>query len=172
MAVDPPKKPDSLRSLAASVGRSLSAVRKWKKHPKWIFGDGPYDVAEVQKWMGRVLKRDPAQRFHDAQRGIGPQPLSDLEKARTERYQAAARITDLKRRKLEETVHDVGECRARRIRQLTAFRNALTRSLPRALATELIGRSRGDMEQLIRLRLSAVCDTLAKDIDEQSPPTT
>jgi len=164
-AVAPHKPLLSMRRLAALVGRHESAVRKWKKRPDWPFGDGPFDLDQVRLWMQVHLKRDPARRYHDARKGIGPQPLSDLEKARTKNYEEAARKRQLEREEIEGKLHDKRECSIRRRRQVYAIRNALTRTLPRTLAAELVGRARGDMEQLIRQRLEAVCNGFAQQVN-------
>lgn len=147
-----------MRALARAVGRSLSAVRKWTKRRDWPYGKGPFVVEYVKDWMRDHLKRDPAHRYHDAQKGVGPQPLSQVEQARAENFSESAQIRRLKREQLQGKLHDVEECRARRRRQILAVRNALTRTLPRALSAELVGRARGDMERVIRDRLVSVCD--------------
>jgi len=109
------------------------------------------------------LHRDPAHRWHDAQKGIAATPLSQLEKARTWSFVEAAQIRRLKREQLQGKLHDVEDCRARRRRQVLLVRNTLTRSLPRTLAAELVGRTRRDMERVIRDRLVAVCDGFAAE---------
>ena len=159
--VPPHSKPLSARALARVVGKSASAVRKWISRRDWPYGRGPFDIALVQKWMQVHLKRDPAQRYHDAQRGVKPDELSLLDRARTANYLEAARIRELKRRQIEGQLHDVADCEARRRRQILLVRNALTRTLPRTLAAELVGRARGDMERILHSRLAAVCEMFA-----------
>lgn len=166
MSVGAQPEPLSIRSLARQVGRAEGTVRKWIKRRDWPFGRGPFVVDDVRRWMEMHLGRDPAQRYHDAQRGIGDKPLSQLERARTLSYFEAAQIRRLKRQQLEGKLHDADECRARRRRQVLRVRNALTRSLPRTLAGELVGRARGDMERLLRDRLAAVCEAFADEHDE------
>ena len=167
MAVGPPAKAVSMRALARQVGRAESTVRKWKKRRDWPFGDGPFAVEDVRRWMEIQLHRDPAKRYHDAQKGIGPTPLSQIEKARAWNLVESAQIRRLKREQLEGKLHDVEECRARRRRKVLAVRNALTRSLPRTLAAELVGRTRRDSERVIRSRLVAVCEAFAAEGDDQ-----
>ena len=59
-----PKLAKSIRSLAALVGRSESAVRKWVAHPEWRFSTTPpWDVARVKAWAEIVLHPDPAANF-------------------------------------------------------------------------------------------------------------
>lgn len=167
MAVGPPPKVVSIRALARQVGRAESTVRKWIKRDDWHFGSGPFAVDVVRKWMEIQLHRDPAQRYHDAQKGIGPTPLSQIEKARVWNFIESAQIRRLKREQLQGKLHDVEECRARRRRQILAVRNALTRSVPRTLAAELVGRTRRDMERVIRARLAAVCEAFAAEEDDE-----
>lgn len=162
-AVPPPEGPVSMRGLALAVGRSLTSVRRWTSRRDWPFGKGPCNVMEVREWMKIHLKRDPAQRYHDAQKGIGAEPLSQVDRARAMSFAESALIRRLKREQLQGTLHNVEECRTRRRRQILAVRNALTRTLPRALAAELIGRARGDMEHVIRTRLLAVCELFAAE---------
>lgn len=158
----PHSKPLSIRGLAREVGRSETAVRKWIKRQDWPFGRGPFDVAQVRSWMAIHLDRDPAQKYHDAQRGISPRPISEIERARTMNFEEAGRIRRLKREELEGKLHNVEECAARRRALVMAVRSTLTRTLPRALATELVGRSRGDMESVLRSRLTAVCNRFSE----------
>jgi len=159
----PPAAPVSLRALARQIGRGESTVRKWTSRPDWPFARGPFDVDEIQRWMQIHLRRDPAQRYHDAQKGIGPRPLSEIDKARAWNYLEAAKIRRMKREQAEGKLHDVAGCLARRRRQILAVRNSLTRTLPRTLAAELVGRARGDAERIIHDRLAAVCEAFAKD---------
>jgi len=166
MSVAPHAERLSIRGLAAQVGRAESTVRKWIRRRDWPFGRGPFVVAEVRRWMEIHLGRDPAQAYHDAQKGIDPKPLNDIEKARALAFLESYRIRRIKREQLEGKLHDVDECRTRRRRQVLAVRNALTRRLPRTLAAELVGRARGDMERLIRDRLAAVCQGFADEQDE------
>lgn len=154
-----------MRALGRAVGRSLSAVRKWTNRRDWPFGKGPFNVGEVRDWMRLHLKRDPAQRYHDAQQGIGAQALSQVEQARAFNFAESAMIRRLKREQLQGKLHNVEECRARRRRQILTVRNALTRALPRALSAELVGRARGDMERMIRDRLVSVCDAFGEEDD-------
>lgn len=158
----------SMRALAREVGRSSSTVRKWTKRRDWPFGAGPFDVGDVLVWMRLHLHRDPAHRFHDAQRGIGAQPLSQIEQARAWNYAESAQIRRLKREQLQGRLHDVQACQARRRRQILAVRNALVRTIPRALGPELVGRARGDIERILRDRLAAVCDAFGGEDDDET----
>lgn len=157
-----PKLAESIRSLARQVVRAESTVRKWLKRSDWPFGKmGPWKVRDVIKWMSIHLKRDPAQRYHDAKKGIGVKPLSELEKARQDNYLESAAIRKLKRLEMEGRLHDVGECRRRRVRQIHAVKTALMR-LPRIVAPELIGKSRTVIEKALRKHMRQIVESFAK----------
>jgi hypothetical protein len=153
----PDHRVESIRSLARLVGRSEATVRKWIKRGDWPFGKGPFEAEPVRRWMEIHLQRDPAQRYHDAQKGIGAKPLNELEQARKANFEEAGQIRRLRRLELEGKLHDVAACEAQWRRAIVGIRNALTRSLPRALSIELVGRARGEMERIIRDRMVAVC---------------
>lgn len=153
----------SIRMLADCVGRGPSTVRKWFSRRDWCLPcRAPWVVEDVQKWMAvHLRKKDPAQRYHDAQKGVGVVSLTDLEKARTENYQEAAAIRRLKRLQVEGQLHDVAECDARRRRQMYHLRNLLLR-VPRSMAPELTGKGRGEIEQ----RLNAEMRRILLDLSE------
>jgi hypothetical protein len=125
-------------------------------------------VVLVQKWMDASLKKDPAQRYHDAQKGMQPDELSMVEKAKAKQYYERGRLLQLRREELEGKSHDAEECRSRRRRQLRLLQTTLTRALPRTLAAELIGRARGDMERMIRERIVGVLNRLAADMEGEA----
>jgi hypothetical protein len=158
----------SLRAAAKAIGRSPSTMRKWLSRRDWPFGRGPFNIEQLRKWMELHLRRDPAQRYHDAQKGIDPREVTELERVRAWSYEESARTRQIKRKELENQLHDVEECRVRRRRQILAVRNTLTRTLPRTLAADLVGRARGDAERVIRDRLKAVCDRFAEESDGQA----
>jgi hypothetical protein len=163
------KDPDqvaSLRSLANVAGRSPTSVRKWIKRSDWPFGKGPFSVRLVRQWMEIHLKRDPAQRYHDAQRGIGPKELNELDQARKEGYQEASAIRRLKRLQIEGTLHDVAECKERRRRQLFYVRNALLR-FPRSVAADLVARPRGEVEAVLKRRVDAILQSFARGGEDE-----
>jgi len=161
MARTPDTHATSIRGLARQVGRSESTVRKWIKRPDWPFGPrAPWVVDKVQGWMALYLGRDPAARYHAAQKGLGPKPLSELEAARTANQLEAAAIRRLHREETEGLLHNVEECRRRRLRQIHAVKGAL-RGLPRSIGPELVGLSRPKIERLLRERLRGILEGFA-----------
>jgi hypothetical protein len=53
----------SITALAAAVGKSPSAVRKWVRHSSWAFGPGPWAttlVPKIKTWAAATLAPDRA----------------------------------------------------------------------------------------------------------------
>jgi hypothetical protein len=50
----------SIRALAAALGRSEAACRKWTSRADWPFGPPPWPVDRVREWTAIALSPDPA----------------------------------------------------------------------------------------------------------------
>jgi len=146
-------------------------VRKWIARDDWPFPlSPPWDVGRVQAWAEIHLNPDPAAAYRKkaraAEAGTGEfTAMGPLTKARLQATIERALL--VRQRRLIEAgkMHDVEDCRARRRRHVLAVRNALSRTLPRALAAECVGRTRGEIQRLIGQRLTAVCDAFAAGIE-------
>jgi hypothetical protein len=157
----------SIRSLARQVGRAESTVRKWISRDDWLFAlTPPWGIEKIKAWMEIHLNPDPVAAYRKRARAAeaGTQEFSRLGPLGKARLQAAIETALLRRqRRLKEAgdFHDAKECQQRRLAQVYAVKHALLR-LPRSLAAELVGKTRGDIEQLLRQHVMAICTSFAR----------
>lgn len=151
----------SIRSLAKYCGKAESTVRKWLRHEAWVFGRRPpWDVAKVRAWADIHLKADPAKEYHDqladAESGKGDfESLGLLTRVRAQAVIERTLLIRQKRLLDAGKLHDVDECRQRRLRQIHAVKGALL-AMPRSVASSLVGLSRDQVERTLSQRIEEI----------------
>lgn len=159
------EKVNSVRKLAAALGKSHTAVGRWLTHPLWDQGQtGPFDVERARQWAATHLQRNPA----DANEVPDDAPPDPMESLRRNPLSAAKlRLTLTRAAKLElERGILAGEYLPRRdvedalVKRVHAVRGAL-QALPRQLAGTLVGLDEVQIEQALDDGIRGVLADLA-----------
>jgi hypothetical protein len=168
-----PENAKSLRELARRVNRSVSTVSAWLQRPDWPFPRmPPWHVAKVKAWSELVLSPNPAGAWEEAKKKVldgQPHALGDLIKLKLqaevqlliEKVMAARTARDERANKL----HDVANCRERRLRQIHTLKANLF-DVARMLPPALEGKPRLDISRILKQRFASLCRTYAGDLAE------
>lgn len=173
MAGKGPMRAKSIRALAGLVGRAESTVRKWIGRDDWPFSlSPPWEVGRVKAWAEIHLNPDPAaayrKRAKAADAGTGEfRDVGPLQKVRIQK--GYEQILEIRARRLRDAgeLHDVGECRRRRVRILHAFKSAM-QEFPATLAHRLVGLGAEEIEALLAAEVRNALGTLAQ-LPEETP---
>jgi len=161
----------SIRALAAALGRSEAACRKWTSRADWPFGAPPWSIEKVREWALVALSPDPAAALHDrlanAERAVREAdmtetPISARWKAELLQIIARTRLLTQEYQRRDGSLHDTATCQARRVRQILAVKEKFL-SLPRILAPRLVGLTRDEIERLLLAEIEAVCNAFAAE---------
>jgi len=113
-----------------------------------------YNLAECIEWL-RAQGRNPFE-MPEERPEEGTKAGVDL-KLRREK----ARLAELDRLEREGALHDTGDCRQRRLRQLWALKREFL-ALPRSAAPELEGHDRTDIEGILAKRVTGILERFAE----------
>ena len=159
----------SIRGLAAALGRSEAAVRKWTGRADWPFGPPPWPVDRVREWALVALSPDPATALRDrltsAERAVREAdatetPISARWKAELLQIVARTKLLIQEHDRRAGIVHDAAACQSRRLQQIHAIKEQFL-TISRALAPRLVGQIRDEIERLLLAELQAVCNAFA-----------
>lgn len=158
----------SIRSLARLVGKAESTVRKWIARDDWAFALGPpWDVARVRAWAEIQVHPDPAAAYRKkvaaVQAGTGEFGRMGPEgKARFQK--TVEQVLALRQERLvrADQLHNVEECRQRRLRQVHEVKGRLL-ELPRAMANALAGQDSDTVERILTEQVTAILREFAAD---------
>ncbi|MFN0137985.1 MAG: hypothetical protein ACKVS9_17925 [Phycisphaerae bacterium] len=161
---------NSVRALAAALGKSHTAVGRWLHHPLWDqAASPPWDVERARAWAARTLQGNPADTYRDLEPATdGEAPPDPMESLRRNPLSAAKlRLTMVRANKLElERGILAGEYLLKRdvedalIRRVHAVRSAL-QALPRQLAGSLVGMDELEIEEAVEDAIRGVLADLA-----------
>jgi hypothetical protein len=172
MAEKRPKTIKSIRALAPLVGKSVSAVRKWTKHPRWYFSRfGPWtmdDVRLIKGWAERYLKHDAAADYHERIKETpgAERPLSRMEQARLACLVERA-MTLKQRREIEKGLMHVAKTCETNILRVVRDVNGQFLAMPRTMAHTLAGRDAASIEAMLDQRVRAILKGLAVSLGLQ-----
>lgn len=108
-----------------------------------------YNLAESIAWL-KDQGRDPFEPAEQARPEDGTKAAVELKLKREK-----ARLAELDRLEREDALHDVEECRQRRLRQLWALKREFL-ALPRSAAPELEGHDRTEIEDILVKRVTEI----------------
>ncbi len=108
---------------------------------------------EVREWLRSQDRTGKPGRPQDA----SSKPFNEAKLMLTEERALHAR---LKRQEDEGKLHDVDECRRRRLAQVYAVKAALL-ALPRSVAPELTRKKRAQIEEILTKRITDICEDFA-----------
>jgi hypothetical protein len=154
--------------LARLVGKAESTVRKWIARRDWMFAlEPPWDVAKVRAWAEIHVHPDPAAAYRKrmAAAEMGSGEFGRMEPLTKARFQATLeRALLIRQRRLVEAgqLHNVEECRQRRLRQVHEVKSRLV-DLPRAMANALAGQDAETIERVLMEQVTAMLQELAAD---------
>jgi len=112
-----------------------------------------YNLAECVDWL-REQGRDPFPEENGQRRGERNEIDLKLQREK-------ARLAELERLEREGALHETGDCRDRRLRQLYALKREFL-ALPRSVAPELEGRDRTQIERALAERLTGILEQFAE----------
>lgn len=150
----------SVRELARRVDRSHTAVTKWLADPRWPFARrGPWDartVGEIRQWATTTLEPDKS-----AHAGDSAAAAAGLAEA-TSQSKAKLALTVEKVKNLRQAreikgglYHLVADCKARRLRQVTAVRTELLNLPERAPFAD-------EVKEWLRREVTDICERFAR----------
>lgn len=172
MAVDPSKSVRSIRTLAKLVGKSPSAVRKWTRHPAWVFStSGPWtadDVRLIRGWVKRYLRKDEAQDYREAladpDHVPGPmRPLTPIEQAKLDLLVERKKTLQQRRAVELKLLHVAKDCEANILRVALDVRGRLL-AMPRTIAHALVGLDAPAIEELLNQQVRTVLKALVASL--------
>ena len=162
---------DSIRSLGEYCRVSEGAVRKWIAREDWVFSlKPPWKVQAVKAWRDANVHPDPAAGYRKkalaAAAGAGEfRQLGEIGKLRVQKL--IEQILDIRQRRKvrEDQLHDVAQCKARRLRQVHQVRGVL-QDLGRGMAGNLANRPAEEVERLLTDRCRMICEEFARGCDQ------
>ncbi len=167
MPANDPKLIRGGRALAKALGVSHTAVLGWLKDDRWTFGPGPWPaklIGPIEAWRQRYLAPDPNTTPPASAGDEAPSRKQNLEDLPLERRVSIL----LKREKIETEklnrqiklgkLHDVEDCRRRRLKQIHAQKQDLlgfADSLPASIDPPTKALVHAQMLKLLRRWASA-----------------
>ncbi len=118
-----------------------------------------FNLAECLAWL-REQGRDPLAQPDAERPEDGTKSGVELKLKREK-----ARLAELERLEREGALHDIAECKARRVQQLWTLKREFM-ALPRSLAPEMEGQDRTKMEEILTKRIVAILEAFARGDDD------
>ena len=150
--------------VAGAFAVNRKTVLKWAKAgcPHGRTGSGPkaayrFNVHEVGAWLEREGRRTTPGRpvAQGAKKG-------DIERAQLQLTIEKGLTARMRRLKEAGKLHDVTECRQRRLAKVHAVKSTLL-GLPRSVSAELAMQSRGEIERILTERLEGILAEFARE---------
>ncbi len=107
------------------------------------------NINEVTKWLKQTGRTTLPGKPAEAQAG------TQFKEAQTELATEKARIAKMKREGMENRLHDVAQCKERRLRQIHEVKQALY-GMARSLPEELVGRKPTAIGTILRDRIDRI----------------
>jgi len=144
--------------LAAELGIHPNTALQWAKagcpHSRKSREPYRFNANEVRAWLDQ----------HNKTGRPGRPPTIEaksLQQAKLALTIEQAQLTRLRRQHEEDKLHDVAECKQRRLRQIQAVKSSLL-ALPRSVASRLVGRARPEIESILATELERVLSSFAE----------